>query len=108
MTGNLFVVLGNQLFDPNILLSKNCTNVFMLEDFGLCTYQKHHKLKLYLFLCSMREYRDELIAHGINVNYRQLEEKNRTLDYQTILLRFVRENNIEPVSYTHLRAHETR
>ncbi len=99
MTGNLFVVLGNQLFDPNILLSKNCTNVFMLEDFGLCTYQKHHKLKLYLFLCSMREYRDELIAHGINVNYRQLEEKNRTLDYQTILLRFVRENNIEHLNF---------
>ena len=68
----LFVILGNQLFSPEILKKHNCTDVFMAEDFELCTYQKHHKLKLFLFLCSMREYRDELRKAGINVHYFEL------------------------------------
>ena len=72
MENNLFIILGNQLFDPNILKSKNCTEVFMAEDFGLCTYQKHHKLKLYLFLVAMREYKDELEASGFKVHYLSL------------------------------------
>ena len=59
---NLFLILGNQLFNPDELLEKGCTDVYMSEDFGLCTYQKHHKLKLYLFLTSMREYKDTLIS----------------------------------------------
>ena len=99
MTGNFFVVLGNQLFEPNILLSKECTHVYMAEDFGLCTYQRHHKLKLYLFLCSMREYRDELTAHGIRIDYLQLEEKNRKLDYASLLLQFVREKEIGHLNF---------
>ena len=50
MTDNLFLILGNQLFETKILKESGCTRVFMAEDFGLCTYEKHHKLKLYLFL----------------------------------------------------------
>ena len=34
--------------------------VFMREDMGLCTYEKHHKQKIVLFLSAMRSYRDEL------------------------------------------------
>ena len=55
MTNKLFLILGNQLFDPSILKEMECNRVFMAEDFGLCTYEKHHKLKLYLFLTAMRE-----------------------------------------------------
>ena len=49
MSDNLFLILGNQLFETKILKESGCTRVFMAEDFGLCTYEKHHKLKLYLF-----------------------------------------------------------
>ena len=60
MENKFFVILGNQLFDPKILKKNKCNEVFMAEDYELCTYFKHHKLKLYLFLAGMREYRDEL------------------------------------------------
>ena len=47
----LFLILGNQLFNPKIIKNHGCNEIFMSEDFGLCTYEKHHKLKIYLFLC---------------------------------------------------------
>ena len=34
--------------------------VFMAEDVGLCTYEKHHQQKIVLFLAAMRAYADEL------------------------------------------------
>ncbi len=58
MVNNTFLLLGNQLFDPQILKDRGCKRVFMAEDYGLCTYEKHHKLKIYLYLCAMREYED--------------------------------------------------
>ena len=50
MGSKFFVILGSQLFDPKILKKNGCGEVFMAEDFGLCTYFKHHKLKLYFSL----------------------------------------------------------
>ena len=56
----LFLILGNQLFATNHLKNyRNCT-FFMCEDFELCSFQKHHKLKLILFLSSMRSYAEKL------------------------------------------------
>ena len=71
---NLYVIFGNQLFNPIFLKNLGCTDVYMAEDFDLCTYQKHHKLKLYMFLTAMREYKDELDAAGIHVHYQNLNE----------------------------------
>ena len=85
---NLFVILGNQLFHPKFLKEKGCTDVFMAEDFGLCTYVKHHKLKIYFFLCSMREYADELRDNGINVNYFKLCERDPSRTYAEFLCSF--------------------
>ena len=42
----LFVILGNQLFDPSYLKKHGCTDVYMSEDLDLCTFQKHHKLPI--------------------------------------------------------------
>ncbi len=95
----LFAILGNQLFDPKILKQKGCKRVFMAEDNGLCTYQKHHKLKLYLFLCSMREYRDELVKNGIKVDYFTLEERTDNLSYLHFLGKFLQENKIMEVNF---------
>ena len=45
----------------------------MAEDYELCTYEKHHKLKILMFLASMREKRDELIKSGYKVDYFDIE-----------------------------------
>ena len=53
----LFFILGNQLFPPKYLdRYKNDHLFFMAEDLELCTYEMHHKLKILLFLSSMRSY----------------------------------------------------
>ena len=48
LLAHLTFILGNQLFDPKVLLKNHCTHVFMAEDFGLCTHHNYHKLKLFL------------------------------------------------------------
>ena len=66
---DIFIVLGNQLFDPQYLKNyKNC-KIFMAEDLGLCTYEKHHKLKILHFLSSMRSYNDLLKSKGFETDY---------------------------------------
>ena len=77
----VFVLLGDQLFDPKHLKSSGCKQVILIEDFGLCSEQKHHKLKLYLYLCAMREYRDELTRSNITVHYTELEDHDQKDDY---------------------------
>ena len=57
---SLFLILGNQLFPIKYLNSYKENIFYMAEDYGLCTFQKHHKLKLILFLSSMRSYADDL------------------------------------------------
>ena len=57
----LFFILGNQLFPTKYIdRFKKDHLFFMAEDKGLCTYEKHHKQKILLFLSSMRSYADEL------------------------------------------------
>ena len=97
MKNNTFVILGNQLFDPHLLKNKGCEQVFMAEDFGLCTYEKHHKLKIYLFLCAMREYKDELSQEGIRVHYQQLDIENKS--YVASLLDFLNEGKITHINF---------
>ena len=66
---DLFIILGNQLFDPKHLSKYKKNKIFMCEDLGLCSYEKHHKLKILQFLSSMRSYRDLLIKKGFSVDY---------------------------------------
>ena len=69
----LFFILGNQLFPlKNLIRFKNDHVVFMAEDQGLCTYEKHHKLKILLFLSSMRSYADNLKKNKFKVEYSNL------------------------------------
>ncbi len=63
----MFLILGNQLFPLKYLKSHKDSIIYMAEDYGLCTFHKHHKLKLILFLSSMRSYSDEL--KKINLKY---------------------------------------
>ena len=69
----LLVILGNQLFPLRLLPPARDVGVFMAEDMGLCTYEKHHQQKIVLFLAAMRSYADELRAAGYTVDYHQLD-----------------------------------
>ena len=94
MESKFFVILGNQLFDPKILKKNKCNEVFMAEDYELCTYFKHHKLKLFLFLTAMREYRDELKNKSISVNYFELSNRKVNETYIDCLIKFLKDRGI--------------
>ncbi len=94
---SLFVVLGNQLFPYRELRQVGAAGgrFYLGEDVGLCTYVRHHKQKIVLFLAAMRAYRDELRRQGCDVHYDTLGEPGDT--YEDRLGRHVRDG-----AYTHL------
>mgnify|MGYP000728217910 CR=1 FL=1 len=47
----------------------------MAEDYGLCTFEKHHKLKILLFLSSMRSYAEKLDQKKYKIKYFKIEDK---------------------------------
>ena len=66
----LRLILGNQLFPLEIQKIEGTETVFMCEDSGLCTYEKHHKSKVALFFNAMRSFRDALEQSKIkNIYY---------------------------------------
>jgi len=69
----MLVILGNQLFAPAHLPAPSDRPVFMAEDVGLCTYERHHQQKIVLFLAAMRAYADELRAAGYDLHYELLD-----------------------------------
>ena len=66
----LFFILGNQLFPSKYLdRFKKDHLFFMAEDYQLCTYEKHHKQKILLFLSSMRSHADSLKRDKFKLEY---------------------------------------
>ena len=88
-----FIILGNQLFPTSKLGSYKEHLFFMCEDYNLCTYEKHHKLKLLLFLSSMRSYADKLKSDKFNINYITLNNKFK-ISYEDKLESFIKRKNI--------------
>ena len=67
---NLFFILGNQLFPLKYVDRFKKDHLFyMAEDYELCTYEKHHKQKILLFLSSMRSYADNLKKNKFKLDY---------------------------------------
>ncbi len=94
---SLFLILGNQLF-PLKHLNPYRENIFyMAEDYGLCTFQKHHKLKLILFLSSMRSYADDLKKNKFKINYTDLN-KDFKIPYDKKLEKFIKKNKIKQIN----------
>ena len=91
---SLFLILGNQLFPYKHLSKYKDSTIFMCESFDLCTFQKHHKLKLILFLSSMRSYADELKKNKFKVNYIDLK-KDFKISYEKKLENFIKKNKFE-------------
>jgi deoxyribodipyrimidine photolyase-related protein len=81
----LFMVLGNQLFPLHHLKDHATCWFFMAEDAGLCTYVRHHKLKLVLFLAAMRAYADGLRDAGFKLDYLALSDRAGGSSYEDAL-----------------------
>ena len=95
----LFFILGNQLFPLKYLDRFKKDHVFfMAEDNGLCTYEKHHKQKILLFLSSMRSYADSLKKNKFKLDYLKIEDKDFKDDYFKKLKKIISKNKITKIS----------
>ena len=94
MNRTLFMILGNQLFNPNFLKKLKFDFIFMAEDYELCSYVKHHKLKILMFLLSMREYCTELRKKNYSVIYKSLSDPCFKDKYEKKLITVIREKKV--------------
>ena len=95
----LFFILGNQLFPLKYIdRFKKDHLFFMAEDQDLCTYEKHHKQKILLFLSSMRSYADELYKNKYNLKYFKIEDKEFKESYVTKIKKIISSNKITEIS----------
>ena len=95
----LFFILGNQLFPTKYIdRFKKDHTFFMAEDKGLCTYEKHHKQKILLFLSSMRSYADSLKKNKFKLEYLKIEDKEFSEDYLKKLKKIIAQKKIKEVS----------
>ena len=95
----LFFILGNQLFPLKHIESFKKDHLFyMAEDFKLCTYQKHHKQKILLFLSSMRSYADNLKKNKFKIEYVKIEDKEFNDDYLKKLKKIISSKKIKEIS----------
>ena len=94
----LFLILGNQLFHPKYLSNYKDHLFFMAEDYGLCTFEKHHKLKILLFLSSMRSFKDELKSKNFNVIYKDVNKDFKLL-YEKKLEKTIKEKRIKEITF---------
>ena len=74
----LTLILGNQLYrqwlgGPGLQLGPNDT-VVMVEDLGVASAYRYHKLRLLHTFVAMRSFRDALLEQGIRVRYFELPD----------------------------------
>jgi deoxyribodipyrimidine photolyase-related protein len=95
----LFFILGNQLFPPKYLDRFKRGHLFyMAEDYELCTYEKHHKQKILLFLSSMRSYADKLKNNKYRLEYSKIEDKSFKNTYFEKLKKIISQKKITGIS----------
>ena len=95
----LFFILGNQLFPSKYLdRFKKDHLFFMAEDYQLCTYEKHHKQKILLFLSSMRSHADSLKRDKFKLEYIKIEDKEFKDDYLKKLKKIISSKKINEIS----------
>ena len=94
----LFLILGNQLFNTKYLSNFKEHIFFIAEDYGLCTFEKHHKLKILLFLSAMRSYVDNLKKNKFKIEYQKIDNKEFKDDYLNKLKKILNSQKIKEVS----------
>ena len=70
----------------------------MSEDYQLCTYERHHKLKILLFLSSMRSYADKLRENNFKLNYSKIDSTEFKKDYTKKLEKVLKTNKIKEIT----------
>ena len=106
----ILVILGNQLFPIEHIKKTNVNKIFMAEDFGLTTEHKHHKLKILMFLWSMRQYKDNLVKNGYEVYYHFIENDDFKDTFEDKFLEVIKKEDISKIKYFEIENHffETR
>ena len=100
MPKKIFIILGNHLFPiKNLKSFKDDHTFFMCEDYGLCTYEKHHKHKILLFLSAMRSYADDLKLNKYKIIYKEIEDKDFKDLYEDKLKKIISSNKIQEISF---------
>ena len=95
----LFFILGNQLFPLNYLDKfKKDHIIFMAEDYQLCTYEKHHKLKILLFLSAMRSYADNLKKNKFKIEYSNIDSNEFKKNYLEKIFKIIKLKKITEIS----------
>ena len=95
----LFFILGNQLFPIKYLNNfKNDHIIFMAEDHQLCTYEKHHKLKILLFLSAMRSHADLLKKNEFKVEYTKIDSGDFKKNYLDKIKKIIKSKKITEIS----------
>jgi len=95
----ILLILGNQLFPLKSLDKyKNDHIVFMSEDYELCTYEKHHKLKILLFLSAMRSYADRLKENKFKVEYNKIDSRDFKKDYLDKVKKVIKSKKIKEIT----------
>ncbi|MEO0337128.1 MAG: cryptochrome/photolyase family protein, partial [Pseudomonadota bacterium] len=74
-------------------------------DFGLCTFQKHHKQKILLYLTSMRLYSKSLKKEGYDVCYNELNDIDILSTYESNLARWVQKNDVQKILMFEIEDH---
>ena len=69
----------------------------MKEDIKLCTYEKHHKQKITLFLSAMRSYRDTLKKNKITTDYCELKPLD-SCTYEDYLYKYLNKLKTKKIS----------
>ncbi|MDJ0918878.1 MAG: cryptochrome/photolyase family protein [Woeseiaceae bacterium] len=90
----LLIILGDQLFAPAYLPPSADVQVYLAEDYGLCTNVRHHQQKIVFFFAAMRAYADELRDAGFDVTYRSIDDKQQT-SYVDDLRHFVDSSDVD-------------
>ena len=83
----LFYYWAISYLPQNILMILKIYIFYMAEDYGLCTFEKHHKHKILLFLSSMRSFSDELKSKNFNLIYKDVN-KDFKLSYEKKLEKY--------------------
>ena len=95
----LFLILGNQLFPiSNFEKFKNDHIFYMAEDYELCSYEKHHKLKILLFLSSMRSHADQLKKKNFKLEYSKIDSNDFKKDYLEKIKKFIKSKRIKEIT----------
>ena len=84
-----FIILGNQLFPLTHLKNFKDHHFMMAEDYQLCTYVKHHRQKILLFLSAMRSYADELKKADFFLTYFDCKHELFKKSYEDKILFFL-------------------